>query len=1100
MSGGYVDLTLSDEESSSDHKHNPLNHAQERSEATFSRIASHSLRRDSSKESSRKLATGSEGYGHAALDSPSVVSRRTATSGRCEACNQYFEHLLDHWKRHHRPPPKGTFRSDRAPRAVRGGEPMIVNGSTSSTRKPSLNSQSSIHSAQPGSGMQCTATDPSPTATSEDLKDASRMLPRPQVHRQSIQQQKPQILHSSSQSQTSAFPEAIHGPTWKQRFREVYHRAGFKAGHTQNGVYPRSVSPSGNSLHDSITLSDETSSNDEPPVTKRRRVGEGTYQVVVDTRSLQGQESLASVNPQLPRAAFSSTQTAIAMQAPLSTPSRAVAAGVASATPGPVESISNMSRHNLPYSREEDTLLSDLRQQGTPWAEIPSFFQGRTLGSLQVRYSTKLSKKPRKDASHNSQATRVTLRKSSQSTWRESSSRIEDKSPTVPLSMGGIRKLKRRATGGATRPQSVLKSQYGDDDSSEDEIEPKEAKPVNTEAQLMRLTRHRELAGNSVHGRSSQHDKLRIQNLAYESLGVIKYVDDASGDIATVAWSADNRHFAAGGVVLMDESSMQYNRPRNLLIGDSFGTMRELPEHHVRRPNVTKGVNSSDAMRQTQDERLFTTVQMVGFSPDNQHLYSVSTDGKLNSYNMFGSQASEVQFRSTFSHQGPVDLLTIGRHGLIATGCRSSQSNSISVFQNDGESLVLRQSLSSRSSETKDVSYASALKWGVAPHQSKWLLAGFGQEKERLFREDSDLDILGETCLYDGETGKRLDFSIPRNVFDVAWNPNLGHTAFAVACVGFGKVNSGMHTVIRVFGEGQAGLRCAVELECPARDINDLIYCPYDENLIAAGSTDGKVYVWDIRSTRISQDPQMALSHGSCVSVLPHDRKRWEVDTGVRFLSWGSNHSRLFSGSSDGVVKVWDPYVNNEDTHIRNIATFKSAIMSGAFNSDHTQLLIGEDQARLSLLEVGASDIAKPDRFSLLPAPDPAASESAPHKRLLESGEIVFEHCGALPIRQAVQGPNYKPPKPLLTPSEAEMHQRALRFQRDLFHQRNRWKRLKRAFTEESGKIPNCGLDCGYTPRVDGDGDEVPDSGRANDRVPDTRLRISGEATRTASL
>ncbi len=656
----------------------------------------------------------------------------------------------------------------------------------------------------------------------------------------------------------------------------------------------------------------------------------------------------------------------------------------------------------------------------------------------------------------------------------------------MPLSMSSIQKLKRRATGGAPRSRSNLRSQWShDDESNDDEKAYSKDRRVDGIAQLTRLTRYRELGRSSVQGRCAQHDKLLTQNIAYESLATTKYVDDTSGDIATVAWSSDDRFFAGGGVVLMDESSMQYNRPRNLLIGDNMAVVRELPEHHIRRPDVAVGVNSLRSMRQTQDIRLFTTVQMVAFSPCDQHLYSVSTDGKLNSYDTSGRSASDVQFGSTFTHKGPIDLLTVGRHGLIATGCRSSASNSISIFKNDAESLKLQQSLSSRSSETRDISYASALKWGVAPHQSKWLLAGFGQEKERLYREDNDLDILGESCLFDGETGRRLELGIPRNVFDVAWNPNLGHTAFAVACVGFGRVNTGMHTVIRVYGEGTAGLRCTVELECPARDINDLIFCPYDENLVAAGSADGKVYVWDIRSTRTSQDPQMALSHGNCISVLPHDRKRWEVDTGVRFLSWGANHTRLFSGSSDGVVKVWDPYVNNDDTHIRDVATFKSAIMSGAFNSDHTQLLIGEDQSRLSLLEVGASDLAGPERFSLLSAPDPAASEPAPHKALLESGEVVFEHCGALPIRQAVQGPNYKPPKDLLTPSEAELHHRALRLQRDLFHQRNRWKRVKRAATEEGGKIHPCTLDCGYTPRVDGDGDDVPDSGRAADRIPE---------------
>ncbi|GAM86079.1 hypothetical protein ANO11243_040890 [Dothideomycetidae sp. 11243] len=748
----------------------------------------------------------------------------------------------------------------------------------------------------------------------------------------------------------------------------------------------------------------------------------------------------------------------------------------------------NATRHGIPWSVEEDELLYDLRRRGLPWAKIPQHFQGRTLPSLQVRFSSKLSQRAKAEIADGSYAI------DQPGDTNRATKELEGEGSIPPTSLSKIRSLKRRTISDDQGFHNSLNSRWQivneDDDSDHDtsDAETDDGQPfvVSKDARLLHFARCRELGATSSNGHSIEPDTVQLQNLVYESLGMTKYLDDASGDIATVAWSPNDHFFAGGGVVLMDESSMQYNRARNLLIGDDYGRIKELPEHHVRRPSVGAGVNSLASMRQTQDERLFTTVQMVGFSPDSQHLYSVSTDGKLNSYRVPRQHASEVQFEGTYAHQGPVDLLTIGQHGLVATACRSLQANSINIFKHDGSCVQLQRSLSSRSTGTKDGTYASALKWGVATHQSKWLLAGFGQEKQRLYAEDSDLDILGETCLFDGETGQRVDFGQPRNVFDVAWNPNLGYTAFAVASVGFGKLNHGMHTVIRVMREGQHGLRCAVELECPARDLNDIVYCPFDDNLVAAGSTDGKIYIWDIRSTRISPDPQMALSHGNCVSVLPHDRKRWEVDTGIRFLSWGANHSRLFSGSSDGVVKVWNPYVNNEDTHIADIATFQSAIMSGAFNSDHTELLIGEDQGRLNLLEVGAADIAIPERFSLLSAPEAKDAEPGPHKAMLEAGEIVFEKCGALPIRQALQGPEYKPPKNLVTESEAALYQKALRFQRELFHQRNRWKKLKKSVGDEDGsRITACELDCGYLPRGSGDGDEIPDSRRSADRIPD---------------
>lgn len=725
------------------------------------------------------------------------------------------------------------------------------------------------------------------------------------------------------------------------------------------------------------------------------------------------------------------------------------------------------SRHGVPYSAAEDQLLFELRQKGLKWPEIPGFFQGRTLGSLQVRYSTKLSLKKR-----------ITSIEGPRTAARGPNANSESRTTRA---VAPSQKLLRRATGGA---QTVVPQVYSDDESES----VYDAPSLNKEAKLLQMMRRRETGTGVLHEPRRDHIQSEIQNTILESMRPTKFIDNASGDVATVAWSPDDRFFAGGGVVLMDENSMQYNNPRNLLLGDRWGSVRELPEHHIQRPIVTTGVNSLESMRQTQDDRLFTTVQMVGFSPDSQHLYSVSVDGRLNSYRLDSNEVAGCAFEGTHKHDGQVDLLTIGAHGIVATSSRSRNSDTIHLFRQADGCLQSQMTLDSRSSGTKDMSYASALKWAISPHNTKWLLAGFAQEKQRLYAEDNDLDIFGATCLFDGETGQRIDFGHPRNVFDVAWNPTLGPVAFAVASVGLGKANMnfGMHTVVRAFGTGQAGIRCSVELECPARDINDVVFCPYDENVIAAGSTDGKVYVWDIRFNK-RHSPTVGFGHGNCVSVLPHDRKRWEVDTGVRFLSWGANSRRLFSGSSDGVVKAWDPYVNDQDSHASDVATFKSAVMSGAFNSDFTELLIGEDASRLTLLEVGASDNTEPERFSLECAPEQEIDHVSSHPALLESGEVVFENCGALPIRQAVQGPNYKPNRTLLTETEAELHKQALRFQRDLFHQRNRWKKLKRQVAEQDGiKVLPCSLDCGYTPRVEGDADEIPDTGRSADRIPDT--------------
>lgn len=497
---------------------------------------------------------------------------------------------------------------------------------------------------------------------------------------------------------------------------------------------------------------------------------------------------------------------------------------------------------------------------------------------------------------------------------------------------------------------------------------------------------------------------------------------------------------------------------------------------------------------------------MVAFSPCQKQMYSVSIDGNMNIYSV-GTGVEDINLAYKVQHGAPVDLLSVGTHGRVATGSHGGSGDSIKILTCNDESAEEQFSLGQTKLSKSTTVYPSALKWGVTANQSRFLLAGFSQESKRLYEEDYALDVLGETCMYDGTTGQRIKVhNIPRNVFDICWNPNLGRTVFAVASVAGGRLNAGMHSVVRLFAEhsDSPSMRSTIELECPARDINDVVYCPYDENLVAAGSTDGKVYIWDTRFTQVSQTPHQRYSHGSCLSVLEHDRPRWEVDTGIRFLQWGNTHTSLFSGSSDGVVKRWNPYLAAEDTHVKDIVTFHSAIMSGAFSPDFSSLLIGEDQGRLNLLEVGNEDrcVRDMDRFSLIAAPEHSKGpDKPPHRELLDSGQVVFEVCGPLPIRQAVQNPalpsntpidlNGKSPAGYTMQEVETLRTQATAFQKKLHKSRKEWKRLKAAVEApwpDVKKIKQCKLDCSYRPYAYGDFDgngDVPDTQRSLARIPD---------------
>jgi len=640
---------------------------------------------------------------------------------------------------------------------------------------------------------------------------------------------------------------------------------------------------------------------------------------------------------------------------------------------------------------------------------------------------------------------------------------------------------------------------------------PPESETIAANVSASKVLRQRELGTVSRTSQSTKQNLINLKEYSLSTLGGSKYLDDTSGDVSAVAWTSDGQTFAAGGVVLSDSSSMQYNKPRNLLLGKPQSRIRELADHFIPRSTPDSGVNSLPAMQASQDPRLFTTVQMVGFSKDDKYMFSASIDGNVNAYQL-GMDVADAKLLYQIHHAAPVDLLSISNHGCIATGSRTAGKGCIKIFKTGEDTADEIQSIGPI--RQPDTMFPSALKWGVAPNQSNYLLAGFTQESQREFEEDEIMDLYGEICLYDGTTGQHLAVEQNgRSVFDVAWNPNLGHTAFAVASVGSGKLNKGMHSVVKLFAERDMSLKSVVELECPARDINDVVYCPYDENLIAAGSTDGKVYVWDTRYVKEAQTPHRRLAHGGCIGILEHDRPRWEVDTGIRFLQWGSTHTTLFSGSSDSVVKRWNPYLAPEDSHVYDVFTGKAAIMSGAFSPDYSRLLIGEDGGRLNMLEVGHEDktFADMERFQLISAPEPPIAEEVPaHRELLETGKIVFEPCGTLPMRQAVQHPDLQynitfgmhgaQNQGYSTAELTDLHASAEAFQKNLHRKRKDWKKLKQAMPY---KVEPCTLDCGFLPRVENDDgvpdEEAPDSKKSLSRIAD-ELRCEPPKGITAQL
>ncbi|TIA67119.1 WD40 repeat-like protein [Aureobasidium pullulans] len=694
-------------------------------------------------------------------------------------------------------------------------------------------------------------------------------------------------------------------------------------------------------------------------------------------------------------------------------------------------------RFGQPFTLEEDALVRHLKEvKKIPWKDFERFFPGRKWPSMQSRYSKVLSK--------------LTVRPSGLVPLSLPASTREKPQREIPRPTREVLRPARELRGThhvhTNSVDSFATRQTAEDETMDDPYRCRRVtQPLNY------LIRHREIG--ATRGRQwPRKIHAGFKNLAYNSMGVQAHMDNASGDVSTVAWSPDGKFFAAGAVAVADRQTIDHSKPRNLVIGSAATqTAKELPQHTIK--HMLPDGRQKDA---------FATVQLVAWSPDSKHMYSVGIDRRLHRYKV-GESPLETTLVDTVEHPASVDFLSVSNNGLVATGCASADAGAIRVLAYDDEnatSKAVRLSGTVQSRKTP-----SALKWGTAHNHQNYLLAGFSREVEVRYAEDDNRDKEGEVALWDMNTQQRLETDASnKNIFDLAWNPNPSSSSsiFAVASGTFGHVSHGIESVVRLYSPRQNRAQHTMELDCPAWDINDVIYSPHDSNLIAVGSTEGRVYIWDVRYTKHGQSPLSTLRHEETVAV--------EMDTGIRFLSWGSERNRLYSGSSDGVVKCWDPYRHDSDKEVRDVVRLSSSVMSGAFSPDFSHLLLGEAGARLNLLSVGKDgarfDQRTTPRFKVDEAPlkEEAASGALDCQKMFDTEALEIKPAGTMPFRQVVQGPNYN--GPYRSDSEAvKLREKAGKFQEKVLRSlRRRNKQTRKSGYQDTEA---CSLDCGFIPLPD---------------------------------
>ncbi|KAL9080325.1 MAG: hypothetical protein Q9159_007627 [Coniocarpon cinnabarinum] len=562
-------------------------------------------------------------------------------------------------------------------------------------------------------------------------------------------------------------------------------------------------------------------------------------------------------------------------------------------------------------------------------------------------------------------------------------------------------------------------------------------------AQLAQSLRRRELSGKSLP--KQLPNQLLAPQLRFKG---------TSSDVDSVVWSPNGRYFAVGSAAFTDESSMQYNRPNNLLFGDyQRSRLLELPNHAMKREPTT-GVNATAAMQATQDTLLFATISDVQFSSDSKVMFTAGYDKHIRLWeigrylqNDLDPTSGGPRCRWSLPKTSKVDLVSVapgpsdGPH-LFAAATRtlSRKKDPIRLYSYvlDGTDVIedCEDERRTFGAENEQVQLDTCClrfspSFGV---QGKYLLGGF------IARDDSERR--GEACLWDIETSQRIVSLTRRAVYDIQWSPNV-FGRFAIGCSAANTANRGTKTVVRLHDSrwlpSEASLsaqaHATFELECPALDMNDVLFNPRDPNLVSAGCTDGTAYVWDLRN------PDTMLhrfGHGEPLNELDQSRSREEADTGIRFLSWDQDGRQLFTGSSDGVVACWDPYMAPQNAFEREVVRMDSGIMAGAFSPDHTSLVIGDVEGSVLMLSVGGecepfefvADEETKQQIRQAIGSDDTTDESAKQisDELVQRGEIELKPFGDFPRRQAVQGPRYD--GPFDTAGDAgELRRHAAKFQ-----------------------------------------------------------------------
>ncbi|KAI1135295.1 WD40 repeat-like protein [Hypoxylon sp. FL0543] len=443
---------------------------------------------------------------------------------------------------------------------------------------------------------------------------------------------------------------------------------------------------------------------------------------------------------------------------------------------------------------------------------------------------------------------------------------------------------------------------------------------------------------------------------------------NCAGDIMTFSWAGNSDDFVCGTTTHSDSHNQQYNKPGNLLFGSvKTGNLRAYWSHRIPRPLVEHGDNALASMRESQDPWLYTSVVSSDYDPVQNMFFTSSFDHTVKVW--LSKNGNHDDLFDTWYHDGRVNFVVTNK-GEVASKVATAAdvpTRAVRVYYPIFDEHGLHYQYHEFSCKRvhgedyipsdKWAYFPSAIRWGIERSVNHLLLIGYSPRS--LNNDDNEIPEdkrkTGELCLWDTNTKTeiKVNSAATANVFEVVWHPSRPSFAAATSASQTSeKIEEHIRTQIRLFDlnelTGQYGV--VKTLDCPAIDINELAIRPNSVlySYVAAGCTDGKAYVWD--SARSDEDePMCVLEHGDPVDEIIGDREH--EDVGVKFISWATSTDRLYTGSSDGVVKVWN-IRQGKGVLVRDLMEATSPVTAGAFSPNFTRLLIGDASGRVYLLDI----------------------------------------------------------------------------------------------------------------------------------------------------